>query len=59
MAAFDSSLIARDTTLAKRDNFAQREPGVIVVFVIVGSVALLVIGLQIYKRVIKRREAKA
>lgn len=59
MAAFDYSLIARDNTLAKRENFAQREPGVMVVFVIVGLVAILVVGLQIYKRLIARRNAKA
>jgi hypothetical protein len=57
MAALDYSLVARDV-LSKRENFAQREPGVIVVFVVVGLVALLVAGLQVYKRVIARRAAK-
>jgi hypothetical protein len=37
--------------LAKRENWAQREPGVIVVFVIVFLVACLLIGVFISKRV--------
>ena len=55
MAAFDMSLIARSeyamAQLAKRDNWAQREPGVIVVLVIVFLVACLMIGVFISKRV--------
>lgn len=55
MAAIDMSLAARSEAvfaqLAKRKNFAQREPGVIVVFAIVGAVAILVIGMLIQKRV--------
>jgi hypothetical protein len=58
MAALDFSLVAR-SALSKRENFAQREPGVIVVFVVVGLVALLVASLQIYKKITARRAAKA
>lgn len=49
MAAIDMSLAVAHLT--KRKNFAQREPGVIVVFAIVGAVAILMIGLLISKRV--------
>jgi hypothetical protein len=55
MAAVDMSLVARSeaalSQLTKRSNFATREPGVIVVFAIVGAVAILVIGMLIQKRV--------
>ncbi|KAJ4344559.1 uncharacterized protein N0V89_012303 [Didymosphaeria variabile] len=55
MAAIDMSLVARSeaaiSQLVKRKNFAAREPGVIVVFAIVGAVAILVIGMLIQKRV--------
>lgn len=56
MAVIDMSLVARSeaalSQLVKREkNFAQREPGVIVVFAIVGAVAILIIGLLISKRV--------
>jgi hypothetical protein len=55
MAAVDMSLVARSEaavhTLMKRKNWAAREPGVILVFAIVGAVAILLIGLFIQKRV--------
>jgi hypothetical protein len=56
MAAVDMSLVARSEyavhQLIKRNkNWAQREPGVIVVFVIVFLVAILVIAMFINKRV--------
>jgi hypothetical protein len=55
MAAINMSLVARSeaaiSQLVKRKNFAQREPGVIVVFAIVGAVAILMIALFIQKRV--------
>ena len=55
MAAIDMSLVARSeaalTQFVKRENFAQREPGVIVVFAIVGAVAILMIALFFQKRV--------
>jgi len=55
MAAIDMSLVARSEValhqLVKRKNWAAREPGVIVVFAIVGAVALLMICLLIQKRV--------
>jgi uncharacterized protein YacL len=57
MAALDMSLVARSTENAvhqlikRKKNWAQREPGVIVVFVIVFLVFLLVIAMFINKRV--------
>lgn len=55
MAALDMSLVARSEAavhqLIKRKNWAQREPGVIVVFAIVGAVAILLIALFIQKKV--------
>lgn len=55
MAAVDMSLVARSEhavhQLMKRKNWAQREPGVIVVFVIVFLVAILVLAMFINKKV--------
>jgi hypothetical protein len=55
MAAIDLSLVSRSEAavhqLVKRKNWAAREPGVIVVFAIVGAVAILVVGLFIQKKV--------
>jgi hypothetical protein len=55
MAAIDMSLVARSEVaishLMKRKNFAAREPGVILVFAIVGAVVILLIGLFISKKV--------
>ena len=47
-------------TLAKRDddNFAHKNPGVIVVFAIVGAVAILLISLWVRKKIAARRAAK-
>ncbi|KAF2280680.1 uncharacterized protein EI97DRAFT_453935 [Westerdykella ornata] len=62
MAALDMSLIARSEAtvhqLVKRKNWAAREPGVIVVFAIVGAVAILLIALFIHKKISARRAAK-
>ncbi|CAO2648958.1 Nn.00g099070.m01.CDS01 [Neocucurbitaria sp. VM-36] len=60
MAAIDMSLVARSEyalhqLVKRKKNWAQREPGVIVVFVIVFLVALLVIAMFINK---KRQSAK-
>ena len=59
MAAIDMSLVARSEValhqLVKRKNWAAREPGVIVVFAIVGAVALLMICLLIQKRLSARK----
>ncbi|OAL53227.1 hypothetical protein IQ07DRAFT_641633 [Pyrenochaeta sp. DS3sAY3a] len=59
MAAIDMSLVARSEyalhQLVKRKNWAQREPGVIVVLVIVFLVAILVGAMFINK---KRQAAK-
>jgi len=49
-------LVARE--LVKRKNWAQREPGVITVFCIVGTVAIGLIALWIYKFMQKRKSAK-
>ncbi|KAH7132517.1 hypothetical protein B0J11DRAFT_577429 [Dendryphion nanum] len=59
MAALDMSLVARGEAavhhLVARKNWAQREPGVIVVFAIVGAVGILLIGLLISKRMNARK----
>jgi hypothetical protein len=63
MAAFDQSLIARsDATLnqlVRRKNWAAHEPGVILVFCIIGAIAILLIGLFIQRKLAARRAAKA
>ena len=59
MAAIDMSLVERSEValhhLMKRKNWAAKEPGVILVFAIVGAVALLLIALFIQKKVRKAR----
>ena len=61
MAAIDMSLVARSEAvvshLVKRKNWAAREPGVILVFAIVGAVGILLIGLFISKRLAARKTA--
>ncbi|VUC36939.1 unnamed protein product [Clonostachys rosea] len=53
-------LVARElVALAKRSNWAAENKGVMVVFCIVGVVAIFLIGLAIYKAMLKRRNAKA
>ncbi|KAF2015713.1 hypothetical protein BU24DRAFT_461946 [Aaosphaeria arxii CBS 175.79] len=63
MAAFDKSLITRSEVavnhLMKRKNWAAREPGVILVFAIIGAVAILLLSLFIHKKITARRAAKA
>jgi hypothetical protein len=61
MAAI-KSLMTRDSVahqLAKRQNWAAQEPGVIVVFCIVGVVAIGLLGLFLYKKAITRKANKA
>lgn len=60
MAAFDTSLIAREAhqLIKRKKNFAQREPGVILVFCIIGSIVLLVSAIFLSKKWAARREAK-
>jgi hypothetical protein len=50
---------AIDYTLVKRSNFASREPGVVLVFCILGAIALLIIGFYTHKRLVAKREAEA
>ena len=61
MAAIDMSLVARSEVaihhLMKRKNWAAREPGVIVVFCIVGAVAILLISLFVHKKIAARKQA--
>lgn len=64
MAAINTSLVARSEVavhqlMKRKQNWAQQEPGVIVVFAIVGAVALLLIGLFIQKKVRIPRLASA
>ncbi|KAM0557069.1 hypothetical protein ACHAPJ_005332 [Fusarium lateritium] len=61
MAAI-KSLMTRDEVvhqLAKRQNWAAKEPGVIVVFCIVGVVAIGLIGLFVAKKLSARKASKA
>ncbi|KAF2740504.1 hypothetical protein EJ04DRAFT_559027 [Polyplosphaeria fusca] len=61
MAAIDMSLAARSEVaihqLIKRKNWAAKEPGVILVFAIVGAVAILLIGLFVQKKLSARKAA--
>jgi len=61
MPAINTVIVARDTfaTIAKRENWAAQEAGVIVVFCIVFVVAVGLIALFITKRMAARRAAKA
>ena len=61
MAAIEKSLIAREvySQIVKREkNWAAREPGVIVVFCIVFIVAVGLLSLWLYKKLIARKAAK-
>lgn len=42
-------------TLEKRSNFASREPGVILVFCVLGAIGILIIALYAYKASVARR----
>lgn len=56
------SLMTRDEVvhqLAKRQNWAAKEPGVIVVFCIVGVVAIGLLSLFLYRKAIARKANKA
>ncbi|KAI1650238.1 hypothetical protein F4813DRAFT_5234 [Daldinia decipiens] len=61
MPAINNAVVARDTLshIVRRENWAQQEAGVIVVFCIVFVVAVGLIGLWISKAVAKRRATKA
>ncbi|EQK99703.1 hypothetical protein G6O67_008631 [Ophiocordyceps sinensis] len=54
MPAIHTSLLAR----AEERNWAYRNPGVTLVFAIVGVVGIGLIALWIYKRMLKRRSQK-
>jgi hypothetical protein len=61
MPAIEKSLVAREVLaqLVKREkNWAAREPGVMVVFCIVGVVAIGLTALFIHKKLVARRNAK-
>ena len=60
MPAISHTLVARDTLhqLAKRENWASQEVGVMVVFCIVGTVAIGLIALFTHKKLSARRAAK-
>ncbi|KAI0442445.1 hypothetical protein F4803DRAFT_551169 [Xylaria telfairii] len=59
MPAINTAVVARDTIhqLARRENWAQKEAGVVVVFAIVFIVGVSLLGLCI-SRAIKKRKAK-
>lgn len=44
-------------TLEKRSNFASREPGVILVFCVLGAIGILLIALYAYKASMRRKNA--
>ncbi|KAF8253754.1 hypothetical protein K440DRAFT_618233 [Wilcoxina mikolae CBS 423.85] len=54
MPAISYDLIKRSK---KTGNFAQREPGVILVFCIIGTIVILLTGLAIHKRASARKAA--
>jgi ABC-type taurine transport system substrate-binding protein len=62
MAAFDHSLIARGAGelnhLVARKNWAYKNPGVVLVFCIVGVVAILLIFLFVQKKLHARKMAR-
>ena len=60
MAAVNYSLVARDTfsTLAKRSNWAGENAGVMVVFCVVFVVAVGLLALFIYKKLLARKERR-
>jgi hypothetical protein len=60
MPAISNSIVARDAVaqLAKRENWAAQEPGVIVVFCIVGVVGIGLISLFVSRKISARRAAK-
>ncbi|KAI0395448.1 hypothetical protein F5Y17DRAFT_457008 [Xylariaceae sp. FL0594] len=61
MPAINTAIVARDTLhqLARRENWAQQEAGVIVVFAIVFVVGVGLIALFISKQLKKRNMKKA
>ncbi|KAI2606065.1 uncharacterized protein GGS25DRAFT_523733 [Hypoxylon fragiforme] len=61
MPSINNALVVRDTMnrIVPRENWAQQEAGVIVVFCIVFVVGVGLIGLWISKCVAKRRATKA
>ncbi|KAK3403002.1 hypothetical protein B0T20DRAFT_344633 [Sordaria brevicollis] len=61
MPAIQRSVVVRDTLnlIAKRSNWAAREPGVIVVFCICFIVLCGLVALFIHKQIAARRERKA
>lgn len=56
-----NAVVARDAfvQLAKRENWAAQEPGVMVVFCIVGVVGIGLIALFIHKKLAARKERRA
>lgn len=61
MPALDRSLLARHAhrSLNKRaDNWASENPGVIVVFAIIGAIAILLLVLFVQRRLQARRAAR-
>ncbi|KAM0809104.1 hypothetical protein AB5N19_09447 [Seiridium cardinale] len=61
MPAINTAIVARDSfsSIAKRQNWAAKEAGVVVVFCIVFVVAVGLIGLFIHKKLAARKARKA
>jgi hypothetical protein len=60
MPAINSAIVARDTIsqIAKRENWAKHEAGVIVVFCIIFVVGVGLLGLFISKKLAARKAAR-
>jgi hypothetical protein len=60
MAAINLSLVARDTftQIAKRNNWPKENAGVMVVFCVVFVVAVGLLALFVYKKMLARREKR-
>ena len=62
MAALDYSVLHANQVLhqlVKRKNWANKHPGVILVFCIVAAVVILLLGLFFQRKIAARRAAKA
>lgn len=55
----ETAAAATHQLVKRKKNWAAREPGVILVFCIVGTIAILLIGLFTYKKMQAKRVAKA
>ncbi len=61
MAALDYSLLSSRAVhdLVKRKNWAAKQPGIILVFCIIGAIAILLTSLMVHRKLQARKAAKA